>query len=444
MFRRTAIALIAALLAFSSAHAQTTWESRIHAGELAFAQGDQERAEKEFRAAVKLAQSFRAGDPQVETSYENLARLLAHQSRLDESQPVYELLLAATELRIGESHPDLLGTLAALGRVALGAGDVPTAETSLRRYVTIADAATDPDPSPLRAVLALLARMATLAERHDEAVELQRRVAGLALHDPMLVPGEKAHYVETLVQAELTHGNPELVLALIEQAATLRSQDEDPVMPATTWARAAAAAASAAEPSIAEAAAERALQLEGDLKATRMALQALADASWLQVPGSQATVAELIGVASDSELLQQADQRTTAVMEWDKSQATDNAAYAIENARRIFLIKVLRGQFSQAAQLQKERVANLKPVGGKALTKALEDLFALQHASGKVEDALATNAEITALLETQHGTVHASLVPVLERQLTMLTDLKQKKEARAVKKRLKKLRKSLR
>ena len=54
--------------------AQTSWSYHTRSAELAFAHGDLERAESEFRLAIELANSFAEGDPRIEVGFANLAR----------------------------------------------------------------------------------------------------------------------------------------------------------------------------------------------------------------------------------------------------------------------------------------------------------------------------------------------------------------------------------
>ena len=91
-----------------TAGAQDSWTAHTNVGEYAFARGDLERAESEFRAALEIAQRLPAGDRRLETSLQNLARLYEHESDFDRAQPLYQLLLAAKEHRLGTEHPDLL------------------------------------------------------------------------------------------------------------------------------------------------------------------------------------------------------------------------------------------------------------------------------------------------------------------------------------------------
>ena len=89
MKTRIVVALIIASLTAVTAGAQGSWTGHTNAGEYAFARGDLDRAESEFRAALEIAQGLPAGDRRLETSLENLARLYEHESDFDRAQPLY-------------------------------------------------------------------------------------------------------------------------------------------------------------------------------------------------------------------------------------------------------------------------------------------------------------------------------------------------------------------
>ncbi len=143
---RSTTILVIAILTAGAAGAQNTWSTHTNAGEYAFARGDLKRAESEFQSALEIAQTLPAGDRRLETSLENLARLYEHESDFNRAQPLYQLLLAATEFRLGTEDPALLGVLFAVARVSQPMGDWPTVEESLKRFAAIAGASGDADP----------------------------------------------------------------------------------------------------------------------------------------------------------------------------------------------------------------------------------------------------------------------------------------------------------
>ncbi len=91
----------AILFAAAVAHAQADWATVTRGAEYAFARGQMARAEAGFQQALEIAQTFPPGDRRLETSLENLGRFYEHQSSFAKAQPLYQLLLAAQEYRVG-------------------------------------------------------------------------------------------------------------------------------------------------------------------------------------------------------------------------------------------------------------------------------------------------------------------------------------------------------
>ena len=114
--------------------------------EYAFARGQMGPAESGFQKALEIAQAFPPGDLRLEVSLENLGRFYEHQSQFAKAQPLYQLLLAAQEYRVGPDDPALLNTLFIVARVSQPLGDLPTVESCLTRFDAIATASDRADP----------------------------------------------------------------------------------------------------------------------------------------------------------------------------------------------------------------------------------------------------------------------------------------------------------
>ena len=63
----------------------------------------------------------------------------------------------------------------------------------------------------------------------------------------------------------------------------------------------------------------------------------------------------------------------------------------------------------------------------------------LLAAAGDYDEALAVNAAVLAEMEAQYGADDPRLLPVLEQRLEVLTSAGQKKQAKKIRKRIKKL-----
>jgi tetratricopeptide (TPR) repeat protein len=428
------------------AAAQDPWEYRTAAGEYAFATGDFERAETEFRAALELSQRLPPGSRRLEISLDNLARLYEHQMRLDEAQPLFQLLLAAQETRVGHEDPLLLDTLVAVARVALSSGDSPTATTSLRRYLGIAEASGSADPGQHWHVLSMLARMRTIEEDPDEALELQRRAVRVLSEDPAASAQERANQLESLAQMELLHGSNADAERLLDEAVELRRAAGE-MGSAETLATAAATALSAGHTELADRLAQRALVVAAEEGTDSLAVRKVAaDVAWMTVRRG-GSVADLLGVANDAENLVVAAQRTAALVELQMADPTADEAALSESYSRMARIEALRGDADEAARWQLRYVDSLTTSsagGGNKLLVAQSDVVALLAAAGRIEEAVANNATLIRNIEDIYGPNDPKLSLPLQRQYDLLSELGSKKEAKAVKKRLRKFRKSQR
>jgi tetratricopeptide (TPR) repeat protein len=446
------LVLLATLLLAGSAAAQS-WSEHTRTGELAFAVGKMERAEAELRAALEIAQGFPEGDPRLETSLENLAKLYENLHRLDEAQPLLELLLAAQEERSGTTSPRLLDTLLALGRICVRSGDIPGAEAHLKRYVAISDQQrSNPEAEPpsasdtdrLRAVLSILSEVVGHQGRTEEALELQRRSVALITPESMLTQSEKADQLESLAQLELLHGSVDEGERLLREAIRLRVADEDPRSEAQLLAEAARTAFDAGETALTERLASDALARATEPERQERAFKLLADVAWLEVRRGSNGLDTLLAAAGDTPELETAEQRLQAVLDLQRGNLPESLPEVLETTSRLVQVQTLRGHVADAAQTQRSLIELRRQAGGPALARALDDLAVLLVAAGSTEEACQVTGELIDLLSQDRGPEHEALLAPLARQLELLKELHRRKEARAVKKRLRKLERALR
>lgn len=429
---RTIVAALL-LLAFvvpAAAEDDDAWREKIREGEWAVGIGDYQRAEAAFRAALDIAGGFPEGDPRLEESLANLARFYDFRNRIDEAQPLYELLLVARESRLGERDPALLGALRAAGRVAMKAGDVPSAVDHLERYAEIADASGAVDPEELANVLALLSRTYVLQERGEEALGLQRRVA--AATDPEDDPELYVERLETLAQLELAHGDPEEAERRLAEAATILGSGG-----ATALAAAAATAVAHGHPETAERLAERALELAEDPAdpALLPARIALGDAVWLTVRRATDNVADLLAVAEDTEDLRRAARILEGLLQ---VQEELDLPGRLETLRRLAAVAAMRGDLD-AVRAWQARVVALTPPASADRVRELSPLVDLHLRADATRAAADTNARLIATLEELFGDDSPKLLFHLDRQRSLLKDLGERREAKAIKKRIKQI-----
>jgi hypothetical protein len=133
-----------------------------------------------------------------------------------------------------------------------------------------------------------------------------------------------------------------------------------------------------------------------------------------------------------------ASRNETLLKLHDAEWATDDPD-RIEIVSRLAKIATMSGELARAARWQELTVAGLAESGGEPLIQATDGLAFLLTESGQWQEALEVNTELLADLEAMWGERDARLTPVLERQMGILTELGRKKEAKAIRKRLRKL-----
>ncbi len=320
----TAIAFTIVLLIGVSAGAQGGWSTHTSAGEYAFARGDLERAEAEFRAALDIAQGFPAGDRRLETSLENLARLYEHESDFDRAQPLYQLLLAAKEHRLGSEDPALLSSFYAVARVSQPMGDLPTVINSLERFAAIAAASGEADPRQHWQVLQMLSRMQTIQEKPEQAVKWQRLAAEAITDDRGATSEERIDLLVGLAEMELVAENGPAAERIYVEVAELRTEEDEADAFPDTMAEGAETALNAAAFETAERLAMRATNAHPDAVAELKARKVLAELSWIKVNRGTSDMENLLAAASDDEELVRARDRLRALMVLEGSRQTDN------------------------------------------------------------------------------------------------------------------------
>jgi len=428
-------ALVVAALVSVTVGAQSNWSAHTRAGEYSFARGDLERAEKEFQAALEIAQGLPAGDQRLETSLENLARFYEHDSDFDRAQPLFQLLLAAQETRLGMTDPALLDTLFAVARVSQPMGDVPTVEESLQRFDEIAEATRAADPRHHWQALQMMARMKIVSEDEDQALLWQRKAVAVIAGDKRATEEERADAIESLANMELNAGEGFAAEQLYVQLAELRTlEDEADGMP-RTMAQGAVAAYGAGQLETAERLAMRSLNADPDSDAEMKARSVLADLSWLKVNRGTDDLEILLAAAGDNEELARARSRQRSLLELEDPDQRHTLS-------RLVQIETLRGYPENAARWQEQLLALVESTAGPTSGAAVStrtDLVTLLAAAGKTDEAIHENQAILTMIETEHGANDSRLLPVLEQRLELFTADGQKKQAKKVRKRIKRL-----
>lgn len=439
MHRHYASVLIVIAVVAVPAIAQDAWQQHTTAGEWAFRQGDQARAEREFRAALEIAQTLPPESRRLDQSLYNLGRLHEESGQWDQAQSIYLLLLAVEEHRFGEAAPELLDTLLAVARTSQAAGDLPQAQDSLRRYLAIAEASGVADPGQRWRVLSLLARMETLQQHHDEALELQRGAIGALAADEGAAATERAHELETLAGMEIEHGTPAAAEPLLEEATAAR-EAAGLGGAVEVLAGAASAALGAGELELAERLATRAVAAAGSGEAVPLMVdEVLADVAWLRVRRGSESVSELLLLSGDEAALAEADQRLRALLERQDLVLAARDPARVETLDRLVRTAAMAGDAGTAADWQRRVCEAIGEEDFERWLRAQDALAFLLAEAGRPEEALAVNTKLLARLDAGWGGSDPRLAPVLERQAGLLDELGRSKEAKAVRKRIKAL-----
>jgi hypothetical protein len=355
-----------------------------------------------------------------------------------DAQAKYLLLLAVQEHDAGPEAPALLDTLLSVARTSQAIGDVPQAQASLRRYLDLAETTGVADAGQRWRVLAALARTESLQEHHDAALELQRSAVAALDQDAGAGSVERAVQLESLAQMEILHGAADSAEELLARAVKLRAEAGEGDG-AEVLAAAAVTALGAAEPGLAERLALRASDAAGGIEEAPLeAVRVLAEAAWLEVRRGSGSLAELLAVADDAARLTEADARLTAYL-GRLEELPEDAPERVETLSRLARVAAMRGDLEAAVRWQRRLADALAAHGGEPALRADDGLAFLLVEAGRPDEALTVNTRLLEGLGAQWGEDDPRLAPVLERQAGLLAELGHRKQAKAVRKRLRKL-----
>jgi hypothetical protein len=139
----------------------------------------------------------------------------------------------------------------------------------------------------------------------------------------------------------------------------------------------------------------------------------------------------LLAAAADNQELVRARDRLRALMVLEGADKRTTLT-------RLAQVEALRGQPASAADWQAQLV-EIVADDSEAAATAQRDLVTLLVAAGRWDEALAENAAVLAELEAQYGPSDTRLLPILNQRLELYESAGKKKEAKKVRKRIKKL-----
>jgi len=442
--RRILVMLMMVMLSTPIFLAAESWGEHIRAGEIAFAYGRFEIAEKEFKAALKMAQTFGEDDSRLEESLRDLARLYEHQDNFDRAEPLYQLLLAAQEHRLGTHSPELLDSLAALARTAIPSGDHPVALESLQRYLEIAGGLKEiPNEDQYRAILSTLARMEAINKDGENAIRHQREATRLTVENPGLEDSEKVAALENLARMEFKYGESSKGGAAILKEVEILEDSEDPsaassvllsgaqtALDAGAWDTAAGLAASAMDMELSDG---------EELKATRIRAQAL----WKKVRISASEISALAAAGEESPERRSAAEALQKLRAMEAEQLDPHDPASISTIRSLVRVSLLRGRLDDALGYQQDLVGLQREISGPASAatiSALKERLEILRLDPKgLNEAVGAGRELIAAEEQGWGEKDSRLLPTLKSQYNLLVEAHERREARKLKKRIRKL-----
>ena len=175
----------------------------------------------------------------------------------------------------------------------------------------------------------------------------------------------------------------------------------------------------------------RATHAHPDADAELQARKVLVGLSWIKVNRGTDDMENLLAAAGDSEELVRARDRLRELILLEGADKRTTLT-------RLAQVEALRGQPASAADWQLQ-LLEVVTDDAEAAAAARRDLVTLLAAAGRYDDALAENAVVLADLEAQYGTSDKRLVPVLTQRQTLYESAGNKKQAKKIRKRLKKL-----
>ena len=310
-------------------------------------------------------------------------------------------------------------------------GDLPTVESSLERFAAIAAASGEADPRQHWQVLQMLARMQTIQEKPDQAVKWQRRAAEVIGEDRAATVEERIDLLVSLAEMELVAENGSAAERIFVEVAELRKEDDEADAMPDTMAQGAELALATAQFETAERLAMRAINAHPDADAELKVRKVLVDLSWIKVNRGTNDMENLLAAAEDGEELVRARDRLRALLVLEGADKRTTLT-------RLAQVEALRGQPASAANWQLQ-LLEIVADDTEAAAAARRDLVTLLAAAGRYDEALAENAVDLADLEAKYGPSDARLVPVLSQRQALYESAGNKKQAKKIKKQLKKL-----
>ncbi len=125
------------------------WETYMAAGDKEYQQGKYPEAEKQWAAALKVAERFGPEGPRLVTSLDRLATLYQAKGSYTEAEPLFKRALAIVEKALRPAHPRVAASLNNLAGLYHAQGRYAEAEPLYQRSLAILEKALGPEHPPV-------------------------------------------------------------------------------------------------------------------------------------------------------------------------------------------------------------------------------------------------------------------------------------------------------
>ena len=156
----------------------------MHAGGMAYRQGNYAEAEKRWKSGLKAAEAFGTQDPRYAVSLNNLALLYKTRGRYGDAEPLYKQSLGIEEKALGPEHPSVATSLNNLAALYKARGRYGDAEPLYNQSLGIMEKALGPEHPHVAISLNNLANVLRKTGRDVEAARMEARVKAMRDRHP--------------------------------------------------------------------------------------------------------------------------------------------------------------------------------------------------------------------------------------------------------------------
>lgn len=162
-------------IAFQPAFAGSKWDNLKKAGDAAYESGNYDKAEEQFRAALKEAESFEEDDKRRATTAYNLALVLQTEEKFDEAATTYKQAIDLLGKAFGADNEKVASALVNLAEVLKLKDDLKGAEENYQKALAVYEKAYGDSKPEMADALDTVADFYAEQEEYDKAEPLYKR-----------------------------------------------------------------------------------------------------------------------------------------------------------------------------------------------------------------------------------------------------------------------------